>query len=107
MLSELSEIFRATLGEIHIDGGQLVIQYNHPFSSDNPGMWPGKISNVCHGRLYIECPNADGIPNDGIPIEEVVTVSTTLTVIYGILAVAGLVFAVFCLLFTLIFRNRK
>ena len=50
---------------------------------------------------------ADGIPNDGIPIEEVVTVSISLTVVYVILATAGLVFAVVCLLFNLIYRQKK
>ena len=49
----------------------------------------------------------DGIPNDGIPIEEVVTVSVGLTVVYVILAFAGLVFAIVCLIFTLRFRKKK
>ena len=49
----------------------------------------------------------DGIPSDGIPIEEVLTVSLALTVVYVTLATAGIVFAVVCLLFTLIFRNKK
>jgi gamma-aminobutyric acid type B receptor len=48
----------------------------------------------------------DGIPNDGIPVEEVVTVSRGLTVVYIILAFAGIVFAVACLLFNLVFRQR-
>ena len=50
---------------------------------------------------------SDGIPNDGIPIEEVVTVSVALTVVYATLATAGLVFAVVCLTFTFIFRHKK
>ncbi|CAI8029905.1 Gamma-aminobutyric acid type B receptor subunit 2 [Geodia barretti] len=48
-----------------------------------------------------------GIPNDGIPIEDVVTVSVALTVVYVILATTGLVFAVGCLLFNIIFRQRR
>ena len=52
--------------------------------------------------LYIP----DGIPNDGIPIEEVVTVSLALTVVYVILAVTGLLFAVGCLLFNLLYREK-
>ncbi|CAI8040047.1 hypothetical protein GBAR_LOCUS22327, partial [Geodia barretti] len=48
----------------------------------------------------------EGIPNDGVPIEDVVTVSVALTVVYVILATAGLVFAVGCLLFNLLYRNR-
>ena len=50
--------------------------------------------------------HADGVPNDGIPIEEVVTVSEALTAVYVIFAVAGLVYAVVCLLFNLIYRKR-
>ena len=49
----------------------------------------------------------DGDPNDGIPIEEVVTVSLGLTVVYMFLATAGIVFAVACLLFTIIFRKKR
>ena len=54
---------------------------------------------------YVTFP--DGVPNDGIPIEDVVTVSLDLTVVYVILAIAGMVFAVACLAFTLIFRERR
>ena len=49
----------------------------------------------------------DGIPNDGIPIEEVVTVAVPLTVVYVILATAGLLFTVVCLAFNFIFRKRR
>ena len=35
------------------------------------------------------------------------TVSVALTVVYVIFATAGLVFAVACLLFTLLFRQKK
>ena len=42
-----------------------------------------------------------------IPIEDVVTVSLDLTVVYVILAIAGMAFAVACLAFTLIFRERR
>ena len=51
---------------------------------------------------------SDGIiPHDGVPIEDVVTVSLGLTVMYMILATGGIVFAVVCLTFTIIFRNTK
>ncbi|CAI8049960.1 Gamma-aminobutyric acid type B receptor subunit 2, partial [Geodia barretti] len=48
-----------------------------------------------------------GIPYDGVPFKDVVTVSVALTVVYVILATAGLVFAVACVLFTLVFRKKK
>ena len=50
---------------------------------------------------------ADGIPNDGIPIEEMVTIALPLTVVFVILATAGLLFTVVCLAFNFIFRERK
>ena len=49
----------------------------------------------------------DGIPNDGIPIEEVVTVALPLTVVFAVLATAGLLFAVVCLAFNFAFRKRR
>ena len=49
----------------------------------------------------------EGIPNDGMAIEDVVTVSVALTVVYVILATAGLVFAVACILFNIIFRKKR
>ena len=39
--------------------------------------------------------------------EEVVSVSVALTVVYVILATAGLVFAVVCILFNLFFRQKR
>ena len=48
----------------------------------------------------------EGIPNDGTPIEDVVTVSLGLTVYYVILATAGMAFSVVCILFNLIFRQK-
>ena len=50
------------------------------------------------------CNCADGVPSDGIPIEEVVAVSIELTVVYVILASVGIMFAVVCLTFTFVFR---
>ena len=49
----------------------------------------------------------DGVPIDGVPVEKVVTVALGLTVLYVILATAGIVFALVCLTFTLIFRKKK
>ena len=49
----------------------------------------------------------EGIPNDGIPTEEVVTVSVVLTVVYVVLATAGLIFTAVCIMFNIIYRERK
>ena len=46
-------------------------------------------------------------PYDGVPNEEVMPVHSSLTVIFSILAAAGIAFGVVCLAFNFIFRNRK
>jgi len=48
-----------------------------------------------------------GIPYDGVPVEEVVTVHISATVIIVLLATAGLVFTAVCLIFNFVFRKRK
>ena len=45
-------------------------------------------------------------PYDGVPTEEVVSVDLSLTVIFSVLATAGIVFGVACLVFNFIFRNK-
>ena len=49
----------------------------------------------------------EGIPNDGTPIEETVTVSIAVTVVYVIFAAAGLIFTTVCLLFIISFRKKR
>ena len=57
--------------------------------------------------IYFTFTFPDGIPYDGVPIEVVVTVGLSVTVIFLFLATAGIVFAVACLVFNFIFRNKK
>ena len=45
-------------------------------------------------------------PYDGVPTEEVVSVDLSLTVIFSVLATAGIAFGVVCLAFNFIFRNK-
>ena len=52
-------------------------------------------------------PITDGIPNDGIPRKDTVTIAIPLSVVYTILAIAGLLFSVACLIFNFIFREKK
>ena len=47
------------------------------------------------------------VPYDGVPTEEEVSVDLSLTVIFSILATAGIAFAVICLAVNFIFRNKK
>ncbi len=47
------------------------------------------------------------IPYDGIQIQETVTVPSSLTVVYSLLATGGIILGVVCLVFNFIFRGRK
>ncbi len=50
---------------------------------------------------------ADGVPNDGALQERIHPNSLILISVYSVVAIAGIVYAVVCLLFNLIFRNRR
>jgi len=49
----------------------------------------------------------EGVPYDGVPREEVVTVHISVTVIIIFLACCGIILTAACLIFNFIFRNRK
>ena len=48
-----------------------------------------------------------GIPYDGFPEEVIHPISTLLFVIYTLLALAGIIFVGVCLVFNIVFRNKK
>ena len=47
------------------------------------------------------------MPYDGVPVEKNVTVSIAVTVLFSVLATAGIILAIFCLIFNIAFRNEK
>ena len=49
----------------------------------------------------------DGIPSDGTPERRYSQINQFLFIIYTILAGAGILFAIICLFFNIIFRKRK
>jgi len=49
----------------------------------------------------------DGVLYDGVPLEQVVTVHTSVTVIIIFLACCGIILTAACLIFNFVFRNRK
>ena len=48
-----------------------------------------------------------GVPQDGTPMKIVTTFHMELVIILDILAIVGIVFSFACLLFNIIFRNRR
>jgi len=51
--------------------------------------------------------SADGIPYDGVPLEQVVTVHISVTVIVVFLAFCGIILTAACLVFNFVFRERR
>ena len=49
----------------------------------------------------------EGVPYDGVPGEDIWTAFIPLVVVIYLLAAAGIFFAIVCLTFNYIFRNRK
>ena len=67
------------------------------------------IDILCNNCMIIyEYCILDGvIPYDGIPIKEFVAVAIPVTVIYVVLASTGIIFAMICLVFNYMYRNKK
>ena len=55
------------------------------------------INNIC----------TDGVPHDGVPIEKTVTVHVSMTVIFSAASAIGIIFAIACILFNLVHRNKQ
>lgn len=55
-----------------------------------------------HYSLYL-----DGIPPDGTPISVTNTIHDAVIVIYDMIAALGIIFAICCLVFNIVFRNKK
>ena len=58
-------------------------------------------------KIIVIHETSDGVPIDGVPNLKVVTVSLGVTVVYMMLATTGFGFAIVCLLFTFVFRNKR
>ena len=59
---------------------------------------------VCADHYYT---NTDGIPPDGTPTTVVVSVQPVVIVLTIIMLVAGLAFAMICLAFNIVYRNKR
>ena len=57
-------------------------------------------------QLFHFCLRLVGVPVDGVPQNNTVSVNLIVTAVFGSLSIVGIVFSVVCLLFNLIFRNK-
>ena len=51
-------------------------------------------------------PEPGGIPYDGVPDEKVVSISLALAIVFFILATSGILFAMACIVFNFVYRER-
>ena len=47
------------------------------------------------------------VPYDGVPTNKYVTVAIPVTIVYILLSVAGIIFAILCLIFNFVYRNKR
>lgn len=73
---------------------------------------------ICHCVLFsitdsrsgwiISCTiSAGNTPYDGVPNQEIATMTLTTTIIFDVLATFGIILSLVCLVFTLAFRKRR
>ena len=72
-------------------------------------LWSSKMDNLSFVQNTILLPlyMIGGIPYDGKPTEITRTVDISLTVIFIVLSTVGIIFAIICLIFNFVFRERK
>ena len=58
-------------------------------------------------HLHFSSSTDNLVPYDGVPVEEDVTIALFVTVIFFILATAGVLFATVCLILNYINRNKR
>ena len=49
----------------------------------------------------------DGVPYDGVPEDNVERIHTSVTVIFCLMSTAGIIFAISCMLFNYIYRDKR
>lgn len=63
-------------------------------------------NNKSHATL-LYCADTGGSPSDGSPTEITRTFHIGLIVVFDVLATLGIIFAIICFLFNLIYREKK
>lgn len=66
-----------------------------------------RYGNTASHSLCLKLTVSGIIPFDGVPNKEVVTIHAAVTVIFILLAVAGITFAAVCLTFNFVYRESK
>ena len=62
---------------------------------------------LCNISIILHEFMIDGVPPDGVPFNITTTIAVPLMVVTQTFAIIGIILAIFCLAFNIIFRNRK
>ena len=80
---------------------RLFLQYIYMFRPHSQACLNGTYCDV------LSCLSVDGIPYDGVPKDETVTVHIAVTVTLSVLATCGIIMTIVFLIFNFVFRERK
>ena len=86
---------------LYIEGAKY---YDHPVCFIDEQVC---INLISHCLVLLIVHGLDGIPSDGTPIVVLNTFYMPIYIIYDVFVILGIIFAFVCLLFNIIFRNRK
>lgn len=75
-------------------------------------IWPGKAAlvakTVIDTKFSSHCIfNLGRVPHDGLPDSDIATIFVSVAVMFTLLDVCGLAFALVCLVFNVLFRDKK
>lgn len=94
-----------TAGVVEVGNNISNTVFRYEFNETLHTLWPGKCQYCCSTLDY--CMSADGVvPYDGSANDVIHPIAIPIIVIYDILAVAGIIFAVGCTIFNIVFRKK-
>ena len=72
-------------------------------------IWYVSMPLYCNIKIYYSCTLLflDGVPYDGLGVQTIHPNNISLQIIYYIIASFGMIFAGVCLVFNIVFRERK
>ena len=83
----------------------VIYMYTNYYSTSSTDVIYRTIAAMAfHSNTHV---HTDGLPYDGLPREEVISIHPSLTAIVALLVAVGLTFSVVCIVFNIVFRKRK
>lgn len=96
-----------TFGHVTVESQRSIFRFLK--GESNTSLWIGKLYNQNTGILlyYLFVLPGGSPPYDGYPVDTLHSNHIVLVVIYSLTAGCGIVFAVLCLTFNIVYSNKK